>query len=83
MNPEYETSVNVAIGQGDWSLVLQEARRWSEQLECGPLPFFALNVVHMLRGNFSDAWKMYPRAFGEEADIQLVREWMDRLPIFC
>ncbi|MEJ2230269.1 MAG: hypothetical protein P8X46_03705 [Nitrospirales bacterium] len=79
MSAEYEKGINAAIRQGHWDVVYDEARRWSEQSGCGPLPFFALNVVCMLRGNFAEAWQVYPRAFGEEADIQLVREWMERL----
>jgi hypothetical protein len=48
MSVEYERVINDAIRQGEWDVVYEEARRWSEQAECGPLPFFALNVVCML-----------------------------------
>ncbi|MDR4485687.1 MAG: hypothetical protein R3B95_21265, partial [Nitrospirales bacterium] len=81
MSVDYERVINDAIRQGEWDVVYAEARQWSEQAGCGPLPYFALNVVCMLRGNFAEAWKVYPRAFAEEADVQLLQEWMARLRI--
>jgi hypothetical protein len=40
------------------------------------VPFFAVNVVCLLRGDFAQAWRVYPQALGEEADVQCVREWV-------
>lgn len=79
MSVEYESGLNDAIRQGKWDVVYQEAQRWSNQDECGPLPYFALNVVCMLRGDFAEAWQVYPRAFGDEGDAQSIQKWMERL----
>ena len=61
---------------GQWDVVDDDASCWSEEDECGPLPFFALKAVCLLRGDFAQAWKVFPQALGEEADAQLVREWV-------
>ena len=85
MSAEYESAINAAIRQGHWDAVFDEAQRWSEKSGCGPLPFFALNVVCMLRGDFAEAWKVYPKVFGEDADMHLVGKWVERLTslMFC
>ena len=76
MTSTYKTNIETAIPTGQWDVVYDEASCWSEQADCGPLPFFAVNVVCLLRGDFAQAWRVHPQALGEEADVQLVREWM-------
>ena len=75
MSAEFEVPLVSAIREGRWDAAYDEARRWSEQPDCGPVPFFVLNVVCMLRGDFAEAWKVYPHALGEEANVQIVRDW--------
>ena len=71
-----KTNIETAISEGHWDVVYDEASVWSEQVDCGPVPFFALNVVCLLRGDFAEAWRVYPQALGEETDAQCVREWV-------
>ncbi len=73
------STIQSAIAAGQWDVVYDEATCWSEEVDCGPLPFFALNVVCLLRGDFAQAWGVYPQALGEDADVQRVREWVECL----
>ena len=76
MTSTYQLSIESAIAGGQWDVVYDDATSWSEEADCGPLPFFALNVVCLLRGDFAQAWRVYPQALGDEAHVQLVREWV-------
>ena len=74
-----EQTIEQAIVKGDWEAVAQAAGRWSQQEEAGPTPFFALNVVSLMKGEFARVWQMYAKSLQEEADREIVREWVDRL----
>ena len=71
-----KANIESAISGGQWDVVYDEASPWSELVDCGPVPFFAVNVVCLLRGDFAQAWRVYPQALGEETDVQCVREWV-------
>ena len=42
-----------------------------------PRPHFAQNVIHLLRGEFAEAWKTHPKCLQEPEDIAQVREWIE------
>jgi tetratricopeptide (TPR) repeat protein len=44
-----------------------------------PRPHFAMNVAHLIRGEFGEAWKTHARALQESGDIESVRGWIDSL----
>ena len=68
-----------AISQGDWALVQEEALRWSQSDEPSPRAFFALNAMHLLQGEFREAWQMHAKSLQEREDIETVREWVDEI----
>ncbi|MCA9474935.1 MAG: hypothetical protein KC563_03875, partial [Nitrospira sp.] len=75
MNACSEELVKSAMVAGQWDEVCEVAKRWVEEPDCGPRPYFALNVVYLLRGDFSQAWKVFPQALAEESDKDVVRVW--------
>ncbi len=60
MTSSDKPTIESAIAAGQWDVVYEEASSWSDEADCGPLPFFALNVVCLLRGDFAQAWRVYP-----------------------
>ena len=83
MSLPYDTpplsELGLSIQAGKWDAVFEEAMKWLEVPDSGPIPFFVVNAVSLLRGDFAQAWKVYPKAFQEEADIQIVRDWIQYL----
>ena len=63
---DFEPRIEGALVAGDWAAVLEAASAWALALERSSArnsrPFFALNVVHLIRGEFADAWKMHGKA---------------------
>ncbi len=79
MGESLEYSVKSAMRAGQWEEVRHLAQQWSLQPECGPQPYFALNVVFLLRGDFLEAWQVFPRALAEPSDKEKVGDWVTRL----
>ena len=69
-------SVEQALVKGEWDRMFDAATQWSQSQSAGPLAFFALNVMHLLRGEFVLAWQMHAKSLHEEEDIRQVREWI-------
>ncbi len=76
---DYVDLIQDAIVRGDWSAVFDRAMAWARAL--GPVrdprPYFALNVVHLIRGEFAAAWKTHARSLQEAEDIEKIRVWTD------
>jgi len=72
-------AVEQAIIQGDWDQAVETATQWSQSESAGPPAFFALNAMHLLRGEFALAWQMHAKSLQEEEDINQVRAWVDRI----
>jgi len=79
MSVNLEDSLKSAIVDGQWDKACEVAHQWSEEPECGPRPYFAMNVVHLLRGDFPQAWQVFPKALAEESDKEVIREWVEHL----
>ena len=74
-----EALVSEVIICGDWDGALERGQAWADSESGGPLAYFALNAVYLLKGDFRLAWQMYPKCLQEEGDITKVQEWVDRL----
>ena len=74
-----EDIIAEAIHQSNWALVQEEALRWSQSADPSPRAFFALNAMHLLRGEFREAWHMHTKSLQEPADIEIVREWVEEI----
>ena len=72
-----------AILAGAWDTLLTEASAWSKRQEAAetkdPRPYFAENVVYLLRGQFADAWKAHALCLEAQDDIAAVKSWVDSL----
>src|SRR5947208_10881145 len=72
-----------AIVRGDWPAVFREASAWVEDLartsRKDPRPHFAMNVVHLIRGEAREAWKTHASSLQEADDIETVRAWTEAL----
>ena len=79
MNP-FHHDIEAALLAGDWGRLERDARAWVRAVEStgekDPRPFFALNILHLIRGNFAAAWKLHAQALQEADDIALVRDWV-------
>ena len=79
--PDYHAQCETAMLDGRWDAVEPEARAWARNLPDGvekdPRPHFALNVVHLIRGQFADAWQTHKRCLEEADDIAVVRQWVE------
>jgi len=76
----HQDRIETALLADDWDRVGYEASEWARAVETAgekdPRPYFALNVTHLIRGEFADAWRMHARALQETDDIERVREWV-------
>ncbi|MDR4473569.1 MAG: tetratricopeptide repeat protein [Nitrospira sp.] len=72
--------IETALLAGDWDRLGYEAGAWvraiEEAGEKDPRPYFALNVTHLIRGEFADAWRVHAHALQEAADIDRVGDWL-------
>lgn len=72
--------IETALLAGDWDRLGYEAGVWvraiEEAGEKDPRPYFALNVTHLIRGEFADAWRVHAHALQEAADIDRVGDWL-------
>ncbi|MDE3117727.1 MAG: tetratricopeptide repeat protein, partial [Nitrospirota bacterium] len=75
--------ITAAILAGNWETVRAEAAAWVREPDAkgqkDPRPSFALNVVHLLRGEFKEAWKTHAASLEAAEDIEQVRTWVDAL----
>ncbi|MEK6619006.1 MAG: hypothetical protein AABY90_09955, partial [Nitrospirota bacterium] len=80
---DYAKLIQDAIVRGDWSSVFKEATAWAEDLmrtsHKDPRPHFALNVVHLIRGEVREAWKTHASSLQEADDIEKVRAWTEAM----
>jgi tetratricopeptide (TPR) repeat protein len=81
---DYQEQIESALLAGDWERLARDAAGWARAVESAGTrdarPFFALNVIHLLRGEFAEAWKTHARALQEPEDIETVRNWVHSLP---
>ena len=79
MNP-FHHDIEAALLAGDWGRLERDARAWVRAVEStgekDPRPYFALNILHLIRGNFPAAWKLHAQALQEADDIALLRYLM-------
>src|SRR5919201_6276772 len=68
---------------GNWPAVFDAAIAWGEHLLAvgrqDPRPQFARNVVHLLRGEFREAWQIHAAALQDPEDLRVVRQWVDEM----
>ena len=83
----YAERVRDAVLAGDWPSVFREATAWVEDISRGPeggslrdpRAHFALNVVHLIKGEFGKAWKLSATSLQEASDIEQVRDWTEAI----
>ncbi|HNL90138.1 MAG TPA: tetratricopeptide repeat protein, partial [Nitrospira sp.] len=77
---QHQHKIDTALLAGDWDRFGYEAGVWVRTVEAAgekdPCPYFALNVTHLLRGEFADAWRVHAHALQETADIDRVGDWL-------
>ena len=78
---DYAKKIEEAIIQGEWTTVSDTAEAWvcAAGLKHDPRPYFALNVVQLLRGEFGAAWHTHERSLQDAAHIDAVKGWVDAL----
>ena len=79
----HQNQIETALLAGDWDRFGYEAAAWVRAVETAgekdPRPYLALNVTHLIRGEFAEAWKVHAHALQEAEDIERVREWVQSL----
>src|SRR5437870_9507720 len=67
--------------EGRWDQAQQTALAWARHPATGAdrdsRPHFVLNVIHLLRGEFAEAWNIHPKCLQEPEDIAQVKEWIE------
>jgi hypothetical protein len=62
---DYQEHCEAALLGDQWELAQQAALAWARNPATGsgrdPRPHFVLNVIHLLRGEFADAWKTHSK----------------------
>jgi hypothetical protein len=78
---DYAKKIEEALIRGEWTIVSATAEAWAcaVGLNRDPRPYFALNVVQLIRGEYGAAWQTHARALQEPADIEVVKNWVDCL----
>ena len=78
---DYQAQCEARLLEGQWDQALQTALAWACNPAAGtdqdPRPHFALNVIHLLRGEFAEAWNAHSRCLEESGDIANVKEWIE------
>ncbi len=79
----FQDQIESAFVAGEWERLGREAAAWAQAVEAAaernPRPYFALNVTHLLRGQFAEAWRVHAKALQEAEDIETVRQWVESL----
>ncbi|HET7059039.1 MAG TPA: hypothetical protein VFI05_09915, partial [Nitrospiraceae bacterium] len=78
---DYAKKIEDALVRGEWTTVAATAEAWAcaVGLTRDPRPYFALNVVQLISGEYGAAWQTAARALQEPADIEVIKGWVDRL----
>ena len=80
---EYERKIEAAFLAGEWETAFREAAAWRLAIERSEernsRPYFACNVVHLIRGQVAAAWKLHGKALEETEDIDQVRTWVEAI----
>ena len=67
--PDYQAQCEAMLLEGQWDQAQQTALAWARHPATGtdrhPRPHFALNVIHLLRGEFAEAWNSHPKCLQE------------------
>lgn len=78
---DYQAQCETMLLEGQWDQAQQAALAWARHPATGtdrdPRPHFALNVIHLLRGEFAEAWNTHPKCLQEPEDIAQVKEWIE------
>ena len=78
---DYQAQCEARLLEGQWDQAQQVALAWARHPSTGtdrdPRPHFALNVLHLLRGEFAEAWKTHAKCLEESEDIAQVKEWIE------
>jgi tetratricopeptide (TPR) repeat protein len=78
---DYQAQCEARLLEGHWDQAQQVALAWSRHPATGternPRPHFALNVIHLLRGEFAEAWSTHAKCLEESEDIAQVKEWIE------
>src|SRR4051812_9239083 len=78
---DYQAQCEAALLEGQWNQAQLAALAWIRHPSIGvdrnPRPYFALNVVHLLRGEFADVWNTHTKCLQEAEDIVQVKEWIE------
>src|SRR5688500_11726619 len=78
---DYAKKIEEALVRVEWTSVAATAEAWvcAVGFNRDPRPYFALNVVQLIRGEFGAAWQTHARALQEPADIEVVKNWVESL----
>src|SRR6185295_20377948 len=76
---DYQAQCETTLMKGQWDTAQQATLAWARHPSTtqDPRPHFALNVIHLLRGEFADAWKTHTKCLQEPDDIAQVKEWIE------
>ncbi len=76
---DYAKKIEGALVRGEWTAVAVTAEAWicAVGVNHDPRPYFALNVVQLIKGEFGAAWQTHARALQEAADIEAIKNWVD------
>ena len=78
---DYQAQCEARLLEGQWDQAQQAALAWARHPATGtdrdPRPHFALNVIHMLRGEFAEAWNARAKCLEESEDMAHVKEWVE------
>jgi hypothetical protein len=77
----FKERIEAAIVRAEWGALTEPAKAWIQSLggTHDPRPYFALNTVQLVGGEFAAAWKTHALCLQEEHDIGVVRAWTDDL----
>jgi len=76
---DYQAQCETTLLNGQWDKAQQAALAWARHPATvqDPRPHFALNVIHLLRGEYADAWKTHSKCLQEPEDIAQVKGWIE------
>ena len=78
---DYQAQCETTLLEGQWDQAQHAALAWARHPATGterdPRPHFALNVIHLLRGEFAEASNTHPKCLREPEDIARVKEWIE------
>ncbi|HET8721702.1 MAG TPA: tetratricopeptide repeat protein, partial [Nitrospira sp.] len=80
---QHQNTCEAALLSGAWEQAAEAALAWARHPAPGaprdPRPHFVLNVIHLIKGQFAEAWSSHALCLQDPDDIARIKAWVETL----